>query len=150
MGENFRLLRVFLWLLGLFTIGRWALGFAGVEYAKAHQVFSIVTLSLIASAHHAAFARAFQGYGLKRAIGLGVMIGLTAQVVIFASTALSYGLGIETFFNAPRALNSETAIGFGAAMAARAFGLVVNTILNAIAAAIGYAMGGSLPSPRPA
>jgi hypothetical protein len=30
-------------------------------------------------------------------------------------------------------------------MGARAFGLVVNTILNVIAALIGYAMGGALP-----
>ena len=45
MAENVRLIRFYFWLLGLFTLGRWALGFAGVDYAKAHQVFSIVTLS---------------------------------------------------------------------------------------------------------
>ena len=145
MGDNFRLMRFYLWLLALFTAGRWALGFAGVDYAKAHQVFSIVTLSLIASAHHAAFARAFQGYGLKGAIGLGMTIGATAQIVIFVSTALSYGLGLETYFNAPQALNSPAALAFGAAMIARAGGLVANTITNGIAAAIGWAMGATLP-----
>ncbi len=147
MAESFRLMRFYLWLLGLFTVGRWALGFAGVEYGKAHQVFSIVTLSLIASAHHAAFARAFKGYGIMRAIGLGAMIGAISQVVIVASTALSYVLGLDTYFNAPQALNSATPLGFGAAMMARVVGLLANTLFNGIAAAIGWAMGAALPRP---
>jgi hypothetical protein len=150
MSENLRLMRFYFWLLGVFAVGRWALGFAGVEYAKAHQVFSIVTLALIASAHHAAFARAFSGYGIGRAIGLGAMIGVTAQIVIFVSTALSYGLGLHTFFNTPQALNSPSEVAFGAAMLARTGGLLVNTILNAIAAAIGWAMGAALPRTRTA
>lgn len=150
MSDNFRLMKFFLWLLALFTVGRWALGLAGVDYSKAHQVFSIVTLSLIASAHHAAFARTFQGYGLKRAIGLGVMIGFVSQLVIFVSTALSYGLGLETYFNAPQALNSPTPLGFGAAMVARTGGLFANMVTNGIAAAIGWAMGAALPRPRTA
>ena len=58
MAANMRLLRFYFVLLGVFAVGRWALSLAHVEYAKAHQVFSIVTLALIASAHHAAFARA--------------------------------------------------------------------------------------------
>mgnify|MGYP001156641916 CR=1 FL=1 len=45
----------------------------------------------------------------------------------------------------PRSVVAE--VPFAAAMVARTGGLVVNTILNVIAAAIGYAMGGSL---RPA
>ena len=145
MSENMKLLRFYFWLLGLFTVGRWALGFAGVEYAKAHQVFSIVTMALIASAHHAAFARAFAGYSLKRALVLGATIGVMSQLVIFFSTALSYLLGLETFFNAPQALNVPAAIGFGPAMVARAGGVVANTITNTVAAAIGFAMGGALP-----
>lgn len=145
MSANLRLLRFYFLLLGLFTVGRWALSLAGVEYSKAHQVFSIVTLALIASAHHAAFARAFRGYGFLRAVGLGATIGVVSQIVIFVSTALSYVLGMETFFNAPSALNSPVPLAMGAAMGARAAGLVVNTLLNSIAAALGYAMGGALP-----
>jgi hypothetical protein len=147
MGDNFRVMRFYLWLLGLFTVGRWALGFAGVDYAKAHQVFSLVTLSLIASAHHAAFGRAFRGYGVKRAIGLGATIGFTTQVVIFASTALSYGLGLHTYFNTPQALNSQVEVGFAAAMGGRTITLLANTLTNSIAGAIGWAMGAALPRP---
>lgn len=145
MSEHFKLLRFYFWLLALFTIGRWGLSLGGVEYAKAHQVFSLVTLALIASAHHAAFARAFAGYNLKRAVVLGALVGVSTQVVIFVSTALSYMLGLNTFFNTPAALNSQEPMAFGAAMIARTGGLVVNTVLNVIAALIGYAMGGALP-----
>jgi len=76
---------------------------------------------------------------------LGVWIGLSSQLVILVSTAASYLLGLDTFFNTPRALNAAEPVAFGAAMAARAGGLVVNTIINAVAAAIGYALGAALP-----
>jgi hypothetical protein len=145
MNENLKLMRFYFWILAIFTIGRWGLSLGGAEYAKAHHVFSLLILSLIASAHHAAFARAFAGYNLKRAAGLGAMIGLTTQLVIFVSTALSYLLGLETFFNAPAALSVKEAMPFGAAMARRASNLVVNTILSTIAALLGWAMGGALP-----
>jgi hypothetical protein len=97
-----------------------------------------------------AFARAFEGASLKRAVGPGLMIGATTQLVIFASTAASYLLGLETFFNAPQALNSPTPVAFGAAMATRSAGLVAGTIANGIAAAPGFAMGGALPRTRTA
>ena len=145
MSEHLKLLRFYFWILALFTLGRWGLSLGGAEYAKTHQVFSLVTLALIASAHHAAFARAFAGYNLSRAVVLGALVGLSTQIVIFVSTALSYVLGLHTFFNVPAALNSQEPVAFGAAMAARSVGLVVNTILNVIAALIGYAMGAALP-----
>jgi hypothetical protein len=68
-----------------------------------------------------------------------------SQLVIFISTFLSYALGLHTFFNAPQALNSPTEVSFGAAMASRSVTLVVNTIINSIAAAIGWVMGAALP-----
>lgn len=145
MSENLKLMRFYFWMLAVFTIGRWGLSLAHVEYAKAHQVFSLVILAIIASAHHAAFARAFAGYSLGRAAGLGAMIGIVTQLVILVSTALSYMLGLETFFNAPAALNVQAPMAFGQAMLTRTGGLVANTILNTIAALIGYAMGGALP-----
>lgn len=146
MSENLRLLRFYFWILGVFTIGRWGLSLGGVEYAKAHHVFSLVILSLIASAHHAAFARAFAGYSLKRAAGLAATVGFVTQLVVFFSTAISYLLGLDTFFNAPAALNSTQPVAFGAAMLARTGGVLANTITNTIAGLIGYAMGGALPS----
>ena len=148
MARHFKLMGFYFWILGLFTIGRWALSFSGMSYAQATPIFSLVPLALIASAHHAAFARAFKGYGLKDAVVLGALIGIVTQVVIFGSTAVSYVLGLHTLWNAPTALNQPGEVAFGAAMVARTVGLVVNTVLNVIAASIGYAMGGSLQASR--
>lgn len=148
MTKHFRLMGFYFWILGLFTIGRWALSLGGADYARTTQVFSLVTLALIASAHHAAFARAYEGYKLKDALVLGALIGFTSQVVVFVSTLVSYLLGITTFWNTPAALNQPAEVPFAAAMMARVGGLVANTIFNAIAAAIGYAMGGSLKASR--
>ncbi|MBP6701896.1 MAG: hypothetical protein KBH14_13205 [Vicinamibacteria bacterium] len=144
MTKHFKLLGFYFWLLGLFTIGRWVLSLNGADYAKTTHVFSLVTLALIASAHHAAFARVFQAYRLKDALVLGATIGVVTQLVVFISTLLSYLLGLTTFWNTPAALNQTADVPFAAAMVARVGGLVVNTILNVIAAAIGFAMGGSL------
>lgn len=144
MTRHFKLLGFYFWMLALFTAGRWALSFAGADYSKTTQVFSLVILSVTASAHHAAFARAYAGYGLKDALGLGATIGLLTQTVIFASTLVSYLLGLTTFWNTPAALNQTAEVPMAAAMMARAGGLVVNTIFNVIAAALGWFMGGSL------
>ena len=144
MTKHFKLMGFYFWMLGLFTIGRWVLSFSGAEYAKTTQIFSLVILALTASAHHAAFARAFQGYKLKDALVLGATIGVVTQLVIFGSTVISYLLGISTFWNNPTALNQLTEVPFAAAMMIRAQGLVGNTIFNVIAAAVGYAMGGSI------
>jgi hypothetical protein len=148
MGKHLKLMSFYFWLLGLFTIGRWAISFSGMDYARATWFFSLVPLSLIASAHHAAFARGFKDYGVKDAAALGACIGLVTQVVIFVSTALSYMLGLSTLWNSAAALNAPDAVPFGQAMVARTFGLVVNTILNVIAALIGYAMGGGLKAAK--
>lgn len=148
MARHLRLMGFYFWLLGLFTLGRWGLSLGGAEYAKTTHVFSLVTLALIASAHHAAFARAFEGYKIKDALVLGALIGLSSQIVVFASTLVSYLLGITTFWNTPAALNQTAEVPFAAAIMARTGGLVGNTLFNVIAAAIGYAMGGSLKSSR--
>jgi hypothetical protein len=70
--------------------------------------------------------------------------------VIVLLTALSYMLGMDTYFNNPIALNAEGPMAFGAAMGRRAGGLVVNTVLAGIAAALGWFVGGALPdTPAP-
>jgi hypothetical protein len=148
MSRHLKLMGFYFWILALFTIGRWGLSFSGMSYAQATPIFSLVPLALIASAHHSAFARVFQGYGLKDVVVLGALIGFVTQVVIFGSTLISYGLGLSTLWNAPTALNQTQAVPMGAAMAARAGGMVVNTILNVIAALIGYAMGGSIKAAK--
>ncbi len=149
MTKHLKMMGFYFWVLALFTVGRWAISFSGTDFAKATHVFSLVTLALIASAHHGAFARGFGGYSLKDAAVLGALIGIVTQVVILGSTVLSYALGLSTLWNAPvEAFKQTEALTFATAMVERAKGLVGNTILNAIAAVIGYTMGGSLKAAK--
>jgi hypothetical protein len=145
LRENFRVARFYFVLLALFTIGRWAQSLVQQDYANGHQVFSIVTLTFLSSAYFAAFCRKWRGYTLLQAVMLGMMLGLVAQLVIFASTALSYALGLHTFFNHPRALNVETELTMNEALTRRAFGLLAGPIGNGVAAFLGWLMGGVLP-----
>jgi hypothetical protein len=144
IADYVRVARLYLVLLAIFTVGRFALAM-NVSYEKAHHVFSIVTMTLMASVYYAAFCRRWRGWRLAQAVGLGVLFGFVAEVVILLATVASYALGADTFFNHPRALNVESPIPLGQALVVRARGLVVFPIANAIAAAIGWALGGLLP-----
>mgnify|MGYP001371980596 CR=1 FL=1 len=143
--EYLRLARPFLALLAIFAIGRWTMGVTGVDYTKGHHVFSLVTLTILGVAFYAAFSRRWLGYPIMRSVGLGMTLGLCAQIVIFVLTAVSYILGMHTYFNHPTALNAQEEVAFGAAMGGRVGGLVVNVMLAGIAAALGWFLGGVLP-----
>ena len=103
MSDVLRVARFYWVLLAIFTVGRWVMSLRNVPYDKGHHVFSIVILTFIAVVFMAAFCRAWRGYTLGRAAMLGAVIGFSAQVVIFASTVISYLLGMNTYFNHPQA-----------------------------------------------
>ncbi len=145
MAEYLRIGRMYLVLLAIFSVARFAQGAMGVPYAKAHHVFSIFILTVLSSVFYAAFCRRWRGFRLMQAVTLGALFGLIAQVVIFLATVISYALGIETFFNHMTALNQTEPVGLGRAIGIRAPGLVIFPIVNAIVAAIGWALGGMLP-----
>lgn len=149
MPEYLRVARLYFLLLAIFTVGRWMQGVAGTPYERGHQVFSIVILTMLSSLYYGAFCRRWRGYRLAQAAVLGLLLGLTSQVVIFAATVLSYALGVETYFRAPRALNVDAPIGLGPAVVARLGGLVANSVFTSIAGALGWAMGGLLPDDKP-
>ena len=145
MTENLRVARFYFVLLALFTIGRWLQSLFHQDYHQGHQVFSIVTLTFLSSAYFAAFCRKWRGYTLLQAVMLGMTLGLAAQLVIFSSTAISYALGLHTFFNHARALNVETDLPMSEALLRRTGGLVAGPISNGVAAFLGWFMGGVLP-----
>jgi hypothetical protein len=147
MSENLRVARLYLVVLALFTVGRWVMGVRGVPYERGHHVFSLVTLTVLASVFHAAFCRKWRGYSVLQAIGLGITLGLMSQVVILLATALSYALNVDTYFVNPRALNVEAALTAGEALPRRLGGLVANTLFNGIAGGIGWVLGATLPEP---
>ena len=142
------LARPFFVMLGIVTVGRWLMGTVfAVPYEKGTSVLSIVTLTLFASLLSTVFLRGWLGWRLPQAAGFAMFMALVSQLVVWASTAASYGLGIPSYFDNPMALNRQTApIGFLAAMGFRAGGLVANTLLNGIAGSLGWALGGLLPS----
>lgn len=146
--EYARLARPYFVMLAIVTIGRWLMGTAfGVPYEKGTSVLSIVTLTLFASIFSAAFTRRWLGWRVPQAAGFAMFMAFVSQIVVLLSTAVSYGLDVPSYFSEPLALNRQTdPIGFGAAMGFRAGGLVVNTILNGITGALGWALGGLLPA----
>ena len=148
MAENLKLARLYLLILAIVTVGRWSLGFRHVPYEQGTDKLSIVMMTLFASIFYAAFTRRWLGYRILQAVTLAMLLGFLGQVVVFLSTVASYALGIDTYFNHPKALNLEAAVGFAQAMGIRVGGLVANTILNGIAGALGWAMGGVLPSSK--
>jgi len=148
LNEYTRLARPFFVMLGIVAVGRWLMGTVfAVPYATGTSVLSIVTLTLFASLLSAVFLRPWLGWRLPQAAGFAMYMAFVSQLVILLSTAASYLLGIDSYFSNPMALNRQTdLVSFGAAMGFRAMGLVVNTILNGIAGALGWALGGLLPN----
>lgn len=157
MKTHLRVARPFLVVLLLFAVGRLVQGSSGVAYEKVHHVFSLVTLTLIAVPFHGAFARRWLGYGAVQALTLGAVMGFATQVVIFVCTIGSFLVGAQTFFNHPIALNmamlgdsadkiSAVVPTLGDALPRRAGGLVFGSLLGALAAGLGWALGALLPA----
>jgi hypothetical protein len=145
MAATLRVARLFFVLLVLVATGRWLMGTFGVPYERGHHVFSIVILTVFSCLFYGAFTRRWLDYRLIQAVLLGVVMGLAGQILILALTAVSYALGLETYFNHPTALNSPEALSFGKAMGVRVSGLIGNSVGSGIAAALGWALGGLLP-----
>jgi hypothetical protein len=145
MAGYLRLARFYLALLAIVTAGRWILSFR-VPYEIGTDKMSIVMLTLFGSIFYGAFCRRWRGFTLLQAIAMGATLALASQLVILFSTLASYALGLETYFNHPRALNVTQTIGLGDAFGRRLGGLVTNMIVSGIAGMLGWALGALLPS----
>jgi hypothetical protein len=145
MVATLRVARLFFVLLVLVTTGRWLMGTFGVPYENGHHIFSIVILTVFSCLYYGAFTRRWLDYRLIQAVLLGVLMGLAGQILILVLTAVSYALGMQSYFNHPTALNAPEALSFGTAMGVRLGGLVGNSIGAGITAALGWALGGLLP-----
>jgi hypothetical protein len=145
MAEYLRVGRLYFVLLALVTAGRWFVSFR-VPYDVGTDKMSIFITTAFSSLFFAAFCRRWRGFSVVQAMVLGAMFGLLSQVVIFSSTAISYALGLETYFNYPKALNVPAAIPMAEALVRRSGGLVAGPIINAMVALIGWALGVLLPA----
>jgi hypothetical protein len=153
MSEYWRVARLYMVVLAIFTVGRLITGLRGVPYEKGHHIFSLVTMSLLASAFYGGFCRKWRGYTVPRAMAVGATLALLGQAVILVMTVLSYALHLDTYFVNPRAIAGADAAGpisFLAAVGSRVGGMVVNVAMCAVAAAVGWVMGATLPDAGPA
>ncbi len=147
MAEYLKVARLYMVLLALVTAGRWFVSFK-VPYDVGTDKMSIFVTTFFASLFFAAFCRRWRGYGVVQAMTLGAIFGLLSQVVILLSTAASYALGLDTYFNYPKALQATEAVSAGRAMASRAGGLIAGPIINAMVGLIGWALGALLPEKK--
>jgi len=146
-----RFVRLPLLLLLLFTIGRFALGVAGVPYfPRGTAIFSIVVLSLISSFYFGALAGKVGGFGWGGALLCGTVIGFAAQVLIFTATLVSCLGDFNTYFRHWDALNvaEGTVVPMARAMQTRAGGLLIGPVLTTIAAALGRSLGTLAPEKK--
>lgn len=147
MTEYLRLARLYFVLLALVTAGRWFVSFRA-PYEVATDKVSIVILTIFASIFYGAFCRRWRGFGVVQAMSLAALLAFSSQIVIMLSTAVSYLAGLDTYFNHPKALRTAGDVSLAAALVIRLQGLVANTILNAVAGLIGWALGALLPAER--
>ncbi len=148
MAQTLSLARLYFVLLAIFAVGRWLMGTSGVPYERGTAVFSLVVLTLLASIFYGAFGRRYLGLRVAQAIVLAATLALATQAVIIGATLLSYALGLETYFNHPRALGAPGSVPLAQALGVRLGGAVANTLFAVIAGALGWALGGLLPEKR--
>jgi hypothetical protein len=151
LGRVVRFVRLPLLMLTLFAVGRFLLGANGVPYApRGNAVFSIVGLTFISSIYFGAMSRRIGGFGWGGTALVGVVLGLYGQILIFLATWLSFAMGIEaSYFRHWDALNvpEGTVVPMGAAMQARALGLVIGSLIPIVPALVGRLLGGLAPEP---
>jgi hypothetical protein len=143
-------IRLPLLMLLIFTVGRFTQGLLGVPYMpRGTATFGILMLTLTTSLYWGALSKRIGNFGWAGTVLVGVLLGLTSQILIFLATALSYALGVETYFTHWDALNvpEGTKVGMGQALTTRAGGLVAGPILGTVLASIGRLLAFLAPAP---
>ena len=154
IGRVVRYVRLPLLMLTIYAVARFLLGVNGVPYApRGNAMFSIVGLTFISCVYFGAMSRRIGGFGWGGTALVGVVLGLWGQVLIFLATWLSFAMGIETsYFRHWDALNvpEGTVVSMGAALQARAAGLVIGSLIPVVPALIGRLLGALAPEPKTA
>ena len=142
MKEKVAFVRLAWVFLLLFFIGKLVVGASGGSYALGIRLFAMVPLAVHLCLVWGAMTRAFKGQGVGYAALVGVMIAVGGQVLVFTGTLGSIVVDIPTHFSDPIAIfGSEQEVTFGAALAARGFGIVINGVIGAIAGSLGWLFG---------
>lgn len=151
IGRALSFIRLPVLLLVIYTVARFSLGVAGVPYApRGNAMFSVLGLAIISGFYFGALSRRVGGFGWGGTALVGYAIGLTAQILIFLATLLSFVAGLHTYFRHWDALNvpEGTDVPMATAMIARTVGLVAGPILPLIATLLGRLASGLAPKPE--
>lgn len=148
-SQVFRFVRLPLVLILIWAALRFFIGLRGVPYApRGNAMFSVVGLTLISSIYFGALSGKVGGFRWLGTVLVGLLIGLWAQILVFALTVISFGAHLTNSYylnwdslNLPP--NSAPA-SLGQLVGIRAGGLVANIILAIIAALIGRLLFGLL------
>lgn len=149
LARVLRFIRLPILLLVIYTVARYALGANGVPYApRGNAMFSIVGLTFISACYFGALSRTVGGFSWGGTALVGFSIGLTAQILIFTATWLSYAAGVETsYFRHWDSLNlpEGTVVPMAQALTLRAPALLIGSIIATLVALIGRLLSGLAP-----
>ncbi len=153
IGQVLRFIRLPLFLLVVFGIARFSLGISGMPYApRGNAMFSLVGLTFVSSFYFGAMSGRVGRLNWGGTVLVGLLIGLFAQLLIFAATYLSYAAHLNTYFIHWDALNvpEGTVVPMNRALAIRVGGVVFGPITSAIMALLGRLLGFLAPMPTSA
>ena len=150
LARVLRFIQLPILLLLIYTVARFILGVAGVPYApRGNAMFSVLGLALISSFYFGALSRRIGGFGWGGTALTGYLIGLSAEVLIFLATWISYAAGVETYFRHWDALNLPpgTSVPMATALQTRVGGLVVGPVIAIVPALLGRLLSALAPKP---
>lgn len=149
MSDRIAFIRLPLVLLFVFFVGKLVVGAAGGSYELGNRMFAMVPLTVHLCLIWGAMGRTYRGLGAGSVAVNGILIALFAQILIFGGTVGSYLLGVESHFSNPVAVvGAARDVTLGEAFMSRLGGLFANSVIGAVSALIGYALGALLPGRR--
>src|SRR3989442_6756053 len=86
MADKLRFILFPIVLLLISFAGRLVMGARGVSYETANRVFSMVILQTHLALIWGALSKKYKGYGIGGAMLVGLLIGLTSQILILLGT----------------------------------------------------------------
>lgn len=151
LARVLRFIQLPILMLVIYTIARFSLGVSGVPYApRGNAMFSVLGLALISSFYFGALSRRVGGFGWGGTALVGYFIGLTAQILIFTATWISFAAGLETsYFRHWDALNVPpgTVVPMATAMQTRLGALVIGPVFAIVPALLGRLLSALAPKP---
>lgn len=131
-------------MLVLYTTIRFLLGVNGVPYApRGNAMASVVGVTILSCLYFGALSKREVKFGWGSTLLIGVIISLTAQILIFTATLISYSANLNTYFVHWDALNvpEGTVVPMAQGMKARALGVLTAPISGVVMASIGRLLG---------